>query len=205
MRCIDGTENPGQMLASIKEHPVLEIAIGAFFGMSSFETVDLSGLENPTTINADAYYHTSIESIVIPDSVTSIKSYAFHSINTLKSIDLGNSNILSIENAAFANCESLTSFVFPAGITRIENSVLSGCTALESVTIPAGVTYIGDAAFLGCTALQTIEYEGTVEQWNSIAKSPDASNGMQWNYKCSEITVYCADGNTVTIDANPAI
>ena len=73
-----------------------------------------------------------LENVVIPESVTSIGSYAF------------------------AYCSALKQFEFPKGIKTVTSSVLEGCTNLGEVKIPASVTTIGSDAFYGCKNLTAI-------------------------------------------------
>lgn len=81
-------------------------------------------------------YCYSLESITIPESVTSIGSEAFNYCCGLRSVTFGeNSQLTSIGDYAFL-----------------------GCYSLESITIPASVTSIGEWAFVECYRL--------VEVWN---------------------------------------
>ena len=103
-----------------------------------------------------------------------------------------------MEDHVFAECESLTDFVFPSGITTISDYVLSECTALESVTIPAGVTSIDMCAFGNCTSLNSITFKGTMAQWEAIEKALAIDEySMDWNYNCPSITVTCTDGTVI--------
>ncbi len=97
------------------------------------------------------------DSIVIPDSVTSIGESAFYS-SYLKSITFG-SGVNSIGDYAFANCDNLMSIEVPHGVTSIGYRTFYGCDNLTSVgpvgsgadvEIPNSVTSIGDDAFSKC-------------------------------------------------------
>ena len=92
-----------------------------------------------------------IKSITIPDSVTSIGSYAFYYCTGLTSITIPDS-VTSIGSSAFANTD-LTSIVLGNGITIIEDSTFNSCTNLTSITIPNSVTSIGYSAFFYCSNL----------------------------------------------------
>ena len=52
----------------------------------------------------------------------------------------------------------------------------------------AGVTKIGNSAFSKCNALTNINFEGTTDGWNAIAKD------KFWNINLNNYTVYCTDG-----------
>ena len=104
-------------------------------------------------------------SITIPNSVTSIGSFAFYDCDALTSITIGNS-VTSIGDGAFYNCSRLTSITIGNSVTSIGSSTFSYCSSLTSITIPNSVTSIGvsaieDGAFTGCSSLTSITMEST--------------------------------------------
>ena len=128
-----------------------------------------------------------LESITIPNGVTTIGSMAFDRCISLKNVVIPNS-VTSIGSYAFYGCTSLESIVIPNSVTRIEGSVFENCNSLESVVIPDSVTSIGANAFY-CYELRSIKYRGTEEQWNSIDKHD------RWIYSHYKYTVtYNYDG-----------
>ena len=50
-------------------------------------------------------------------------------------------------------CESITSIVFPAGLTGIGWNAFSGCTGLTALNLPGSLQTIGGFAFYGCTGI----------------------------------------------------
>ena len=108
----------------------------------------------------------SLESVVIPDSVTDIGMSVFYDCSSLKSVTIPDS-VTSIENATFCGCSSLKSVIIGDGVTSIGANVFNCCSSLTSVTIPDSVTYIDDHAFWDCN-LTTVNYKGTKEQWEQI-------------------------------------
>ena len=138
--------------------------------------------------------------IIIPttsfegDRVTSIGEYAFGNCDHITSVVIPNS-VTSIGSKAFYGCSNLSSIVIPNSIVDIGNQAFIGCTSLNSVVIPDSVTSIGDYAFLSCWNLNYIEFTGTIEQWNAIAK------GAEWCTDMPATSIQCSDGQ-VNIGGN---
>ena len=183
------------------------------------------------TVDADNQYYTSIDGnlytkdgktliqyiigktaseFTIPDSVTTIGSYAFRGCSSLTSVTIGSGvntigdgafyycssltsitisdSVTTIGYGAFYGCSSLTSITIPEGVTSIGSYAFEYCSSLTSITIPNSVTSIGEYAFDGCSSLINITFEGAVEQWNAIAKESN------WNSSTGSYTIYCTDG-----------
>lgn len=90
----------------------------------------------------------TLTSIVLPNGLTTIRTYAFEKCAHLTSVYIPNS-VTSIEEYAFQLCTSLESVNIPDGITVINNGVFDSCS-LTSIQIPNGVLKIGTNAFRGC-------------------------------------------------------
>ena len=107
-------------------------------------------------IGNKAFYDcSSLESITIPEGVTSIKDFAFYCCSSLKSITIPE-GVTSIGKQVFYGCSSLTSITIPEGVTSIGIGVFGWCSSLTSITIPEGVTSIGSSAFWKCSSLTSI-------------------------------------------------
>ena len=114
-----------------------------------------------TSIGDCAFQYCSFTSITIPNSVTSIGTYAFHDCTSPTSITIPNS-VTSIGYCAFGLCRRLTSITIPNSVTSIESEAFYGCSGLTSVTIPNSVTNIGSEAFSDCSALTSITIPNSV-------------------------------------------
>ena len=105
-----------------------------------------------TRIPDGAFKNTKINSntIEIPNSVTSIGSYAFANTLICGSLIIPNS-VTEIKEGAFENCKKLSSLTLPSNLKRIESLVFKSCGFSGSLTIPNSVTEIGEGAFLNCS------------------------------------------------------
>ena len=99
--------------------------------------------------------NTEIKDLIIPNSVTSIRNYAFRGCFGLTSVTIPNS-VTSIGYRAFQGCDGLTSFTIPNSVTTIGKEAFLSCSGLTSVTIGSGVTSIGEFAFWNCSGLTSI-------------------------------------------------
>ncbi len=120
-----------------------------------------------TSIGYAAFAITDITSVIIPDSVTKIRNYAFAYCKNLTSIDVDPGNIAySSQNGVLYNTDKTTLIAYPAGksggftipesVTNIVMWAFYGCAGLTNVTIPGSVTTIGEFAFAYCTGLTNV-------------------------------------------------
>lgn len=108
-------------------------------------------------IQSKSFYNkTTLQEVVIPNSVSSIQPMAFYGCTSLTSINLPD-NITYIGYNAFQKCQSLTSINIPDRVSEIDNEVFRGCSSLASIIIPDNVTSIGYASFADCSSLASIE------------------------------------------------
>ena len=134
----------------------------------------------------------SLQSVTIPNSVTSIGDEAFSNCESLQSITIPNS-VRNIGNNAFRGCnicfficnstyfqnddvclfnkdktaivstiKDCVNYIIPNSVTGIGDAAFSSCKSLQSITIPNSVTKIGDAAFGSCKSLQSVTIPNSV-------------------------------------------
>ena len=128
-----------------------EIVNGAFEGCSSLQSIYIP--ESVTSISNGVFKKcTSLQSINIANSVTSIGPFAFYYCSSLQSINIPNS-ITSIGNSVFSGCHSLQSINIPESVTSIGEDTFSNCHSLQSINIPESVTSIGTSVFTGCSSI----------------------------------------------------
>lgn len=189
----------------------------AFYGCNSLSEVHICDLSSWCAINFEssssnpASYagglvlnSSPVAELVIPDSVISIKKYAFYGCDELigllisdnvesiganafydcvglENVAIGN-GVTSIGTSAFGNCISLNNMVIPEGVTDIGSSAFSGCTELVSVTIPKSVANIGNSAFSGCEHLREVRISD-LKAWCDINFGSSASNPTYYAQK----------------------
>ena len=147
-------------------------------------------------IPSSKFQKSSIESVIIPNSVTTIKDGAFSECKLLVDITIGN-RVHTIERSAFMNdtalqvvqlpasvrtigasaflgCFHLTYLTIKEGLTTIEESAFSGCSSLCGIYLPSTLTYIGNNAFSGCISLTSIMNNSTFD----LQSGSDAYGGV---------------------------
>ena len=151
-----------------------------------YELYDETKLGN----NAPVFDNSILIECIIPNSVTSIGSYAFYNCNGLTSVTIGN-GVTSISNNAFMYCWNLTSVTIPDSVTVIDNYAFQGCTGLTNVIIGSGVTSIGNNAFNGCNSLTNVTIPNTV-----------TSIGVHAFESCTSLTSVTIPDNVTSIGNN---
>lgn len=124
-------------------YPVKHIGYDVFRG---FGITSLTLPEGLLTIEGGSFFHSRIEHLVVPDSVTRIGVGAFQntadiSLPGLLSVQLP-ANLERIDSIAFANNHNLTEITIPEGIS-VGNNAFGGCN-LSEITIGSDVSFSGD-------------------------------------------------------------
>ena len=116
-----------------------------------------------TVIAGGAFWGTSIESVVIPDSVNIVVARAFYGCDQLKTVDFGD-GIIEIQEEAFRECTALESIILPKNLETIGEGAFYGCTSATEIYIPKTLTNWKNGGyryptFFDCTALETLTIE----------------------------------------------
>ena len=163
---------------------------------------------------------TNLSSIVLPNVITTIGSWAFNNCSGLTcSLTIPNS-VVSIGYSAFSDCSGLTGdLIIPNSVTSLGGSAFYNCSGFTgSLTIGNSVTSIGYRTFYNCSG-----FMGRLTIGNSVTSiGPDAFNncshftgdltlpnsvttiGYQAFYRCSGFTGELTIGNSVTSIGNSA-
>lgn len=111
----------------------------------------------------------SIETIVFPESLTTINSNTFDGLNNLKNLTI--KSAIAIPESAFRKKSKLETVNLGNAVTKIGNNAFMDCTSLKTIEGMQGVTEIGNYAFNGCTSLKSITIPASVTSINSYALS----------------------------------
>lgn len=98
--------------------------------------------------------------------VIAIGEHAFQNCKNLQSVSIPNS-VTTIESYAFTSCDSLQSITMPNSVTTIESYAFYSCTTLQSITISNGLISIGKDAFVDCRNLNAVHISD-IAAWCAI-------------------------------------
>lgn len=166
------------------------------FCMESDEIKEVILPSTVKSIGHCTFQNSTLESIVINEGLEEISSSAFQS-SKLQNIVIPDT-VHTIGDYAFQYCAELQE----CKITEnIEYKIITGntfgyCTSLKRIIMGKNISEIKVFAFNNCSALTDIEYNGTIQEWNSITKIT-INSMVAWNAGCPEITVHCSNGSIV--------
>ncbi len=113
----------------------------------------------------------NLTSIVIPDTIVSIRLGAFHNCKNIASITVDSKNkyydsrdncnaiIASATDSLVFGCKNT---VIPSSVTKILDYAFDGCESLTTYKIPKQITKIGRMAFVNCDRLEDVTIPATV-------------------------------------------
>lgn len=173
---------------------VTSIGSDAFMGCNKLQDISIADIAawcNISGLNYLMEYGTSdknlylnnelITSLIIPDGVKTIPSYAFRGCIKLTDATIS-SGVTVIGDEAFRGCDGLKSIIISDSVTSVGSIAFSSCnltkitgpstvvpvvakqcnsTAIEEIVITSG-TSIGDSAFYGCSGLTNVTIPNSV-------------------------------------------
>lgn len=143
------------------------IGYGTFYCCRKLESVYIP--ESVTSIDAIAFQNcSSLTSVVLPEGLKSMGYQAFYQCTGLKSVTIP-STLSAISQEAFYGCSGLTSLVLPEGVKKIVRDAFWGCSGLTSISLPESLTDIGIRAFFGCSGLKSLTIPSGVNTLESYA------------------------------------
>lgn len=114
--------------------------------------------ESLTSIGKSAFsYCDGLTQINLPKNLTQIKTDAFSYCDGLTEINLPD-NLTSIDVRAFYQCQNLAQVNLPNGLTSIGDAAFARCHNLSQINLPEGLTSIGEGAFYECVKLSRVDF-----------------------------------------------
>ena len=166
----------------------------------------------------------NLQTIVLPNGITSIGEYAFSGCSNLANINIPES-VTTVDNTAFMNCSRLpiennvryadtyvieavdktqTSYILKENTRFIGSAAFQNCSELESFTIPKNITAINNYTFSGCSSLNNVSMPNSVASIGDYAFSGCSSlNNVSIPNSVTSIGEYafneCSSLNNITI------
>ena len=171
---------------------VTKIPAYLFSYANTISSVEFEEGSTCTMIGINAFINcTNLTSITIPDSVTSIGSYAFYNTSLTSvyitdiaawcNISFANdyANPLSNETNLYLNGELVAELVIPDSVTSINSYAFSGFKSLTNITIPDSVTSIDSYAFYDCNGLTSV-YITDMSSWCGVSFADNTANPLYY-------------------------
>ena len=133
-------------------------------GESSFSGIYSDHQKNDTLCS----FCNKIQSVTIPESVTSIGRAAFMYCTGLTSLTI-KGVATSIGAVAFSSCTSLTSLSLVGSFQTIGEHAFASCNSLTSLSLTCDVQKIGDYAFVTCNSLTSLSLTGDIQEIGDYA------------------------------------
>ena len=133
---------------------VASIGAGVFAGCTKLTSL--------TVDDANENYK-SVDNIIYTKDMTSLVMAAAG----IQSVSIPE-GVTSIEDSAFSGCTRLTSVSFPQNLNSIGYWAFEDCEELTSINIPSKVASIGGGVFAGCTKLASLTVDGANENYKSV-------------------------------------
>ena len=177
-----------QEAANIPEESVLAITFASNKGIKSFDgfkyftqvtrtvygmfqyCVNLESITLPETItslNSNTFTGTKLKSIIIPESVTGIGVSCFSGCKALQYCNIPNS-IKTINSFTFQGCTSLNNIVLPDQLVSMQTQAFWSCSSLTHIYIPKSTIQIASNAFEYCSSFNTIEVDPENTRYSSF-------------------------------------
>lgn len=175
--------------------------------------LDLTGFDYLEDFN---FSGTDLESVTLPDCITSIPAYAFYNsaVETVYLCD----GVTSVKERAFAYCKNLRTIVLPSTVTDMEYAAFYGCSALEhAVFLGDEPLEVGADIFSGSSSTFAIDYFASAAWsaessllnnylFNEVSTSylmlPDSSLALTTDSSFNLFNNYSGDDVEVTLITN---
>ena len=148
------TQIDGLPVTSLKSSSNNSEIIGAFEN-STIQSVVIP--ESVVSIGPNAFWNCKeLTTVTVSKNLQTIASFAFTNCTKLKTIDLSKTQVAILWEGCFSNCTDLTEIHFPANLDRIDARAFYNCSSLTELHFPDSLTRIDEQAFENCTSLKSV-------------------------------------------------
>lgn len=120
-----------------------------------------------TAIGICAFAESDIESVVIPDTITTIWNHAFYKCENLHTVDMGN-GVETLIQDTFSGCSKLKNLKLSPRLKKSDSAAFSGCKSLKELYIPKTFTGWNQEMFFG-NSLTKLTFEDGIESVGAYA------------------------------------
>ena len=143
------------------------------FSGASIESIVLP--HTVTEIGQGAFNGAKLKSVELPDSVTTVGEGVFSSCKELVSAKLSQ-NLKSLSYNMFNNCPKLNTVYIGDNTFNIEGRAFYACETLTDVSMPQNLKNLGESAFSYCTSLERLELPAGI---STIPSGAFSSSGIK--------------------------
>ena len=146
-----------------------ELSGNLFQNAKKLMKVVFDGTNNVKKINNDVFANcTSLETFMVPKSVTDIAGGAFRGTKELKTVEFENgSKLTRIGKGAFADC-GITHITLPESITLIQELAFDHCANLKEIKLPKNFQKVEEGAFNFCESLLKFIVESGNQKYSTL-------------------------------------
>ena len=123
------------------------------------------------------YKVNNCESLILPESLTTIGNWTFRGMSKLGGIVIPNA-VTTIGTYAFADDIALESAKLSTSCPWLKEGLFSECGKLQAITIPVVVNKMDTQMFTNCTSLASVTFDDDKDLIEMAYGSSDANNGL---------------------------
>ncbi len=187
----DSFNDPEHLTTIIVPKAVTSIGERAFIDCKSLEKICFISEEAKTPADS---------------SLTIMHIDAFSGCDRLKTVDLSNCKVITLDRNVFAGCTALEEVVKMSAIGTLYNNAFSGCTSLKKADITDLHVAFG-SAFSGCTSLTEVKTGANTAMNRNMFSGCTSLESVEIN--CGVIPAYafngCSSLKTVKLGADVTI
>ena len=137
-------------------------------GNYAFYNLDIETIEFPDTLQTIGSYafsaNESLATVRFGSGLKTIASHAFHYCIRLEETDFTNSQLRTVNDSAFRDCNSLKKVHFPDTLSSVGDAAYAYCSALADLRFANGLTALGKQAFYQCASLNVLTLPETISE-----------------------------------------